>query len=41
MSRVFPPDKVVEESVKLAEKICVHSKLAVAVAKESVNNCEC
>jgi len=31
-------DKVVEEAVKLGEKIASHSQLIVAVAKEAVNS---
>ena len=37
MSKVFPSDKLVEEAVKLGEKIASHSPLIVAMAKESVN----
>nr|QBH73215.1 putative cyclohex-1-ene-1-carboxyl-CoA hydratase [Nicoletia phytophila] len=37
VSRVFPPEKVVEEAVKLGERIASHSKLIVSICKESVN----
>lgn len=37
VSRVFPPDQVLNEAIKLAEKIAGNSKLIVAMAKESVN----
>ncbi|BFZ17591.1 hypothetical protein BsWGS_20630 [Bradybaena similaris] len=37
VSKVFPSDKLVEETVKTAEKIAGFSKTIVAVCKESVN----
>jgi len=37
VSKIFPPEKVVEEAVKLGEKIASHSPLIVAIAKECVN----
>lgn len=37
VSKVFPVDKLVEESVKLGEKIASNSQLIVGMAKESVN----
>lgn len=37
MSKVFPADKLVDEAVKLGEKIASHSQLAVIMAKEAVN----
>jgi len=36
-SRVFPPEKLVEESIKLAEKMGTHSRLALTICKEAVN----
>ncbi|RWS18739.1 putative enoyl-CoA hydratase-like protein, partial [Leptotrombidium deliense] len=38
VSRVFPSESLVDEAVKLAEKISTHSQLIVSIAKESVNN---
>ncbi|CAG9863757.1 unnamed protein product [Phyllotreta striolata] len=37
VSKVFPVDKLLDESVKLAEKIAANSQIANALAKESVN----
>ncbi|XP_071797302.1 enoyl-CoA hydratase, mitochondrial-like [Asterias amurensis] len=37
VSKVFPPDVVLDEAFKLAEKIGKNSKLTVAMAKEAVN----
>lgn len=38
VSSVHPPDQLVNEAVKLGERIGNHSKVIVAMAKESVNN---
>nr|XP_045606309.1 enoyl-CoA hydratase, mitochondrial-like [Procambarus clarkii] len=38
VSSVHPPDQLVDEAVKLGVKIAQHSKLIVAMCKESVNN---
>jgi len=37
VSKVFPADKLIEESIKLAEKISSHSPIIVRMAKEAVN----
>ncbi|KAG0710892.1 Enoyl-CoA hydratase, mitochondrial [Chionoecetes opilio] len=37
---VHPPDQLVAEAVKLGERIGQHSKLVVAICKESVNNAQ-
>uniref|UniRef100_A0A224XH30 Probable enoyl-CoA hydratase, mitochondrial n=1 Tax=Panstrongylus lignarius TaxID=156445 RepID=A0A224XH30_9HEMI len=37
VSKVFPTDKLVEEAVKLGEKIASHSPLMVQLCKEAVN----
>jgi len=38
VSSIHPPSELVDAAVKLGEKIASHSKLIVAMAKESVNN---
>lgn len=38
VSKVFPPEKLLEEAIKLGEKISEHSRLIVQLCKESVNN---
>ena len=40
VSKVFPPDQLVDEAVKTAEKIAFHSKIVVQMAKEAVNACK-
>ena len=37
MSKVFPPDQLVAEAVKTAEKMASFSKTIVAICKECVN----
>ncbi|XP_050543377.1 enoyl-CoA hydratase, mitochondrial [Daktulosphaira vitifoliae] len=37
VSKVFPPEKLVEEAIKLAEKISENSPLIVSLCKETVN----
>ena len=37
VSKIFPPDQLVNEAVKLGDKIAKNSPLIVAMAKESVN----
>lgn len=37
VSKVFPVDKLIEETVKLGEKIASNSQIVNAIAKESVN----
>lgn len=38
VSKLFPPEQLVDEAVKLGEKIGQNSKLTVAICKASVNN---
>ncbi|XP_029157534.1 probable enoyl-CoA hydratase, mitochondrial [Nylanderia fulva] len=38
VSKVFPSDKVIEEAVKLGEKIASHSQVVVLLAKQAVNS---
>ncbi|KAK7077341.1 putative enoyl-CoA hydratase, mitochondrial [Halocaridina rubra] len=38
VSSVYPPEKVVDEAIKLGEKIGTHSKAVVALCKEAVNS---
>jgi len=38
ISKVFPPDQLLPEAVKLAEKISAQSKILVSMCKEAVNN---
>ena len=40
ISRVFPSDSLVDEAVKLGERISGFSKIAVAMCKEAVNAAE-
>lgn len=40
MSKVFPVEELVNEAVKLGEKVAGMSKVAVAMAKEAVNAAE-
>jgi len=37
VSKVFPPEKLLDEAVKLGEKISTHSQLAVSICKEMIN----
>lgn len=37
VSKVFPPEKLLDETVKLADKISSHSPLIVKMCKEAVN----
>ncbi|XKL61950.1 hypothetical protein PGB90_001783 [Kerria lacca] len=38
VSKIFQPDKVVEEAIKLGERISQHSQIIIQLCKESVNN---
>lgn len=37
VSRIFPVEKLLEETIKLAERIGTHSPLIVKMAKQAVN----
>ena len=37
VSAIHPADNLVDEALKLAERICTHSKVTVQFAKEAVN----
>jgi len=37
VSKVFPPEKLVDEAIKTADKIASHSKIIVQMCKESTN----
>ncbi|XP_011502155.1 PREDICTED: probable enoyl-CoA hydratase, mitochondrial isoform X2 [Ceratosolen solmsi marchali] len=37
VSKIFPPEQLISEAIKLAEKIASHSHIALALAKDSVN----
>ena len=40
VSKIFPPDTLVDEAIKTAEKISSYSKITVAMCKEAVNACK-
>ena len=40
VSAVFPPDQLVDQAIKTAEKIASHSPIIVQLAKEAVNTGE-
>jgi enoyl-CoA hydratase len=37
VSAVYPPEQLVDEAIKTAEKIASHSRIVVQLAKEAVN----
>ncbi|KAK7605520.1 hypothetical protein V9T40_007378 [Parthenolecanium corni] len=38
VSKIFPPEKLLDEAIKLGERISQHSRIIVQLCKESVNN---
>lgn len=38
VSKIFPADKLIEETIKLGEKIASNSQITNAIAKECVNS---
>jgi enoyl-CoA hydratase len=38
VSGIYPAENLVDEAIKMAERICTHSKMSVQLAKEAVNS---